>query len=320
MNTRDQSGVRLRAMAVVAAGLLLLAARPGVAPVWAAPADELTLLTSDSAAATLPETNPYSNPTQCVYRAWDLAAQVGHRLPYFGNAALWRQGAIDAGYTVIDTLDASAVHSVAVWGSGVGGASVYGHVGWVVDVRDGEFLVQDRNWIAYGTDDERWVTWEPGISFIVLEGAGAAEPTPTPSPTPHPTPKPSPTPSPTPEPSPAPSPTPVPWFMATAVPADATRAQAGPVGRRVADSPASRSGRRPTAPGVPMVAAATPAPWYAALVVDWSDILGLQTLDADLTGYVGQVSGPLRWLAAPVTERAPGAGVAIPTPGPAPAR
>ncbi len=115
-----------------------------------------------------PEFNPYDDPSQCTYLAWELAAQAGHRMPNFGDAADWRAGAIASGYRVIDSLSPSAVDSVAVWGPGVGGASYVGHVGWVTAVDGDRFLVRDRNW--FGFDDERWVPWEPGISFITFDG------------------------------------------------------------------------------------------------------------------------------------------------------
>ncbi len=121
-----------------------------------------------AAEAAIPQANPYEDPSQCTFRAWELAAQAGHKLPGFGDAYSWKQEAIDRGYTVSDTLDARAVNSVAVWDSGVGGASWAGHVGWVVAVDGDRFLVHDRNW-APAVDTERWVTWEPGISFIVFD-------------------------------------------------------------------------------------------------------------------------------------------------------
>ena len=120
-----------------------------------------------------PQQNPYSYPSQCTYRAWDLAAQAGHRLPKFGDAADWRQGAIDAGYRVRDTLGPDCVGSVAVWRAGAGGASWAGHVAWVTAVDGNRFHVQERNWQP-GRDGERWVTWVKGISFITFE-----EPDPT---------------------------------------------------------------------------------------------------------------------------------------------
>lgn len=212
MNKRDQSTIRLLSTATVALGLLLFSATsPAVPQVSADP----------------PSSNPYSDPTQCLYRAWDLAAQAGHRLPWFpGNARDWRQGAIRHGYEVVDRIDPSVVHSIAVWGGGVGGASWAGHVGWVVAVDGNRFLVQDRNWIP-ATDYEHWVTWVPGISFIKLGPAPAPPPKATPPP-PTPTPPP-PTPTPTPTPAP-PTPAPTPPEPASA-------------GRRIAASPASRSAR-----------------------------------------------------------------------------
>ncbi|HOQ97854.1 MAG TPA: CHAP domain-containing protein [Anaerolineae bacterium] len=169
MNKLYQSAIRLLTTAAVTASLLLVAAAsPGAAP---------------AIAAVIPETNPYHNPTQCVYRAWELAAAAGYKLPYFGNAMNWRQGAIDAGYDVIDRVDPSCIYSVIVWGPSVGGVSSLGHVGWVVAVDGNRVLVQDRNWIP-ATDYEHWVEWVPGISFIRLGGIEAAQPEPTAAATP----------------------------------------------------------------------------------------------------------------------------------------
>ncbi|MDI7276890.1 MAG: CHAP domain-containing protein [Anaerolineae bacterium] len=116
----------------------------------------------------VPGRNPYSDRRQCTYRAWELAAEAGHRLPKFGNAANWRQGALDAGYTVSDLLTPECVNSVAVWQRGVGGASWAGHVAWVTEVRGDQFRIQERNW-SWARDTERWVTWQKGISFIVFK-------------------------------------------------------------------------------------------------------------------------------------------------------
>lgn len=122
--------------------------------------------TPEEGEAAVPESNPYLDPSQCVYLAWELAEQAGHRLPNWGDAAEWRQGAIGSGYRVSDTLSPDAVNSIAVWGPGVGGTSYAGHVGWVLEVDGNRFLVRDRNWDGY--DSRRWVDWEPGISFIIL--------------------------------------------------------------------------------------------------------------------------------------------------------
>ncbi len=126
--------------------------------------------------------NPYEDSSQCTYRAWELAAQAGHILPRFYDAGNWAQAAADAGYTVEDKLTADAVNSVAVFAPGAGGASWAGHVAWVTAVDGDRFYIKERNWSA-GQDSERWVTWEPGISFIVFPAAPAA---PAPAPTPEP--------------------------------------------------------------------------------------------------------------------------------------
>jgi len=129
----------------------------------------------------VPERNPY-NRTQCTYRAWDLAARAGHKLPRFGNAHAWQEKAIEQGYRVSDALSHDAVNSVAVWDSYVGGTFRAGHVAWVTAVSGDKFYVQERNWIG-GSDGERWVRWQEGISFITLgdpasEPAGGAVPAP----------------------------------------------------------------------------------------------------------------------------------------------
>jgi surface antigen len=149
--------------------MLLSGASLVVPPVPVAMAAQIASPDARGSEAEAPESNPYADPSQCIYRAWDLAAEAGHKLPWFaGNAADWKEGALEHGYEVVDTIDPSVVNTVAVWESGAGGASWAGHVGWVVEVRGDQFRVQDRNWIP-GADDERWVTWVEGISFIKLE-------------------------------------------------------------------------------------------------------------------------------------------------------
>lgn len=179
LKRQEHSLVRLLSVGAVAAGILLAGASP-VAPamstVWAAEPGHTTTQASHTDTSSVPESNPYADSTQCVYRAWELAAKVGHKLPWFaGDAKDWKEGAIEHGLKVSDTIDPSVVHSVAVWDSGVGGAGSAGHVGWVVEVKGNRFRVQERNWVP-ATDGERWVTWEKGISFIKLE-----EPKPAPT-------------------------------------------------------------------------------------------------------------------------------------------
>ncbi|MGQ9683777.1 MAG: CHAP domain-containing protein [Anaerolineae bacterium] len=134
------------------------------------------------------QSNPYEDPTQCTYRAWELAAKAGHRLPRFYNAENWRQAALDCGMRVEDTLTEHAVGGIAVWSAYTGGTGWAGHVGYVLKVEGNRFLVQERNWIP-AADGERWVEWEEGISFIILEcpePARQAEPAEAPSPQPQP--------------------------------------------------------------------------------------------------------------------------------------
>lgn len=167
-----QSLVRLLSIATVSTGMLLAQANlvvPAVSTVWAAEPANATTQATHADTSSIPESNPYADSTQCVYRAWDLAAKAGHKLPWFaGNAKDWREGAIKHGLKVTDTIDPSVVNSVAVWDAGVGGAGDAGHVAWVVEVKGNRFRVQERNWIP-ASDGERWVTWEKGISFIKFE-------------------------------------------------------------------------------------------------------------------------------------------------------
>ncbi len=184
-NNQHQSMVRLLSIATVSTGMLLARANfvtTAVSTVRAeAPAQ--TTQASHTSNDEIPESNPYADSTQCIYRAWQLAAQAGHKLPWFaGDAKDWKEGAIEHDLPVSDTIDPSVVGSVAVWQPGAGGASWAGHVGWVVEVKDNQFRVQDRNWVP-AADDERWVTWEEGISFIKLE-APKPEPPKAPEPTP----------------------------------------------------------------------------------------------------------------------------------------
>ena len=175
---------RWLSVVTVSAGLVLAQASvlmPAASAVWAAEPGHTTTQTSHAQASAVPESNPYADSTQCVYRAWELAARAGHKLPWFaGDAKDWREGAIEHGLPVSDTIDPSVVHSVAVWDAGVDGAGYAGHVAWVVEVKGNRFRVQERNWVP-ATDTERWVTWQKGISFIKLE-----EPKPAPAANPAP--------------------------------------------------------------------------------------------------------------------------------------
>ncbi|MCL6432333.1 MAG: CHAP domain-containing protein [Anaerolineae bacterium] len=188
-----------RALSVVMFSLNLLLVQPvGITrvaeSVQTAPMEartEATTATAPAVGVEIPERNPYSDRRQCTYRAWELAAEAGHRLPKFGNARNWRQGAIDAGYTVVDELTPECVDSVAVWQSGVGGASWAGHVAWVTEVRGDEFHIKERNW-SWGRDTERWVKWQRGISFIVFREEQPPVPPEQPAPPPAPAPDPSP--------------------------------------------------------------------------------------------------------------------------------
>lgn len=173
----DQPIIRLLSIAAVSTGMLLAQVglvAPAASTVWAAESSHTT--TQAEHAKSAPESNPYADSTQCTYRAWDLAAKAGHKLPWFaGDAKNWNEGATEHGLKVSDTIDTSVVGSVAVWEAGVDGTGYAGHVGYVVEVKGDKFRVQERNWTP-AADGERWVTWQKGISFIKLE-----EPKPAPS-------------------------------------------------------------------------------------------------------------------------------------------
>jgi surface antigen len=155
-----------RPLAIAALALGMLVARPNLGPTPVVAARVVAGASAVTVESAIPATNPYYDPSQCVYRAWELAAEHGHTLPDFGDAANWRQAAIDDGYKVSDTLTPDAVDSVAVWGPSVGGAGWAGHVGWVTEVKGDQFHVLERNWV--GGDSDRWVQWQEGISFITF--------------------------------------------------------------------------------------------------------------------------------------------------------
>lgn len=184
MSTTRTAATRTFGVAAFALGLLFARPNLGPTPAVAASVVSAAVVTSvdparnpqasEEAAQLVPETNPYTDSSQCVYRAWELAAEHGHKMPNLGNAADWKQGAIDAGYTVVEELSPQVVNSVAVWDANVGGTGWAGHVGWVTEVRGDEFHVLERNWTP-AADSDRWVKWEPGISFIIF-----SDPTPPP--------------------------------------------------------------------------------------------------------------------------------------------
>ena len=164
---KRKDAVRWFVTGVMALGLVLLRSNLTAGPVTIVQAEGAS--SAQDAAYAIPSSNPYDDSTQCTYRAWELAAQAGHKLPWFpGNATDWRQGALNDGLYVVDKLDPSVVNSVAVWHSYVGGAGVYGHVAWVTAVSGDWFQVQERNWFSTGADDTRWVQWQQGISFIIF--------------------------------------------------------------------------------------------------------------------------------------------------------
>lgn len=133
-----------------------------------------------SSSCDVPASNPYTDPCQCVHYAWKRAAQAGHKLPRWGDAYCWDDGAGGCGYTVSDR---PAPGSVAVWGPGEAGAWAPGHVGWVDDVAGNAFHVRHMNWGAYCTVTEEWFDVQDGITFIWLDATPTATPTLTPTPT-----------------------------------------------------------------------------------------------------------------------------------------
>jgi len=115
---------------------------------------------------TIPQSNPYGDSCQCTWYAWERAAQAGHKLPHWGDAHCWNDGAGGcSGYSVTTQ---PVPNSVAVWEPNKAGALAWGHVGWVIEVSGNRFRVQDRNWIAPCTDGDRWDDAEDGISFITF--------------------------------------------------------------------------------------------------------------------------------------------------------
>jgi surface antigen len=129
-----------------------------------------------------PNTNPYSGQCQCVHYAWERAADSGHRLPQWGYAHCWDDGARYCGYTVSGR---PASGGVAVWESEQAGAWPGGHVAWVDAVDGDRFHVWHMNWGEYCTPTEGWFVAQPGISFIHLGASHTPTiaPTATPAPT-----------------------------------------------------------------------------------------------------------------------------------------
>lgn len=117
-----------------------------------------------------PSGNPYNDPTQCTWFAWEKAAEAGYHLPHWGNACAWDDGARACdGYTVSSS---PSVGSLAVWEDCAAGADTCGHVAWVDGVSGNQFHVQEINWAGPHTR-----TVQSGISFIILSPSGGA-PTP----------------------------------------------------------------------------------------------------------------------------------------------
>ena len=143
---------------------------------------------STSGSCDVPANNPYTDPCQCVSYSWDRAAQAGYKLPKWGDAHLWYEGALECGYTVSDLPTPGAV---AVWGPGQAGAWPPGHVAWVDDVDGDRFHVWHVNWgSSYCTATEAWFDVQEGITFIWLEMIATLTPTPTATLTPTFTPSP----------------------------------------------------------------------------------------------------------------------------------
>ncbi len=80
---------------------------------------------------------------------------------HWGNALNWDDAAGAAG---ISTDGNPTAGSVAVFNPGVDGVGSYGHVAYVLQVGDGQVLVEDYNWSPYNYG-QRWMN-SAGVNFI----------------------------------------------------------------------------------------------------------------------------------------------------------
>lgn len=111
---------------------------------------------------------------ECTRGACEFAGWVQDG---WGNAWEWVASAQNAGFntTMVPTQGA-----VVVYGAG-DGYSRFGHCGVVTDVGVGDqFLVHERNYVAWNEDDDRWSSSYDVSGFILAPGTVAGQGGPTP--------------------------------------------------------------------------------------------------------------------------------------------
>ena len=111
---------------------------------------------------------------ECTQGACEFASWV---LDGWGNAGQWADSARSSGFGVTMTPTEGAV---VVYGAGDGYSS-FGHCGVVLSVGVGDqFLVHERNFVAWNEDDDRWSNSFDVIGFILPPGVqpGAGSPPP----------------------------------------------------------------------------------------------------------------------------------------------
>jgi surface antigen len=94
---------------------------------------------------------PTGNCTNYAAQKFDSVAPAP-KLNWNGNAGVWAQKALAAGWRV--SMNAFDVHaqSIIVWNDGG-----YGHVGWIEQVRNGQILVSEMNWVGFGKVSSTWL-------------------------------------------------------------------------------------------------------------------------------------------------------------------
>lgn len=100
--------------------------------------------------------------SNCVWWAWQRWSEVhGEELPQWGNAGLWTDGAIGAGYRVDGVPAAGSI--VVTW------ESPLGHVAFVEQVDPADpstFLVSEYGFAAGTMEHQRWMTTDGSLLFI----------------------------------------------------------------------------------------------------------------------------------------------------------
>lgn len=156
-------------MKILLSALLLLVTFPAV--VGSAAASVATAPHPAPAARLFPWVPQDGYPDSFPYGQCTWWAAYNRRVTWNGNAADWLANARAKG---IATSNGPSLGAIVVYARGGGYSDLYGHVGVVIGVMPGRYVISEMNVLGWAKVDTRAITWpDPHVEgFIPLAEDG----------------------------------------------------------------------------------------------------------------------------------------------------